>query len=700
MNDASVLPYRRLRVGSPGWLVFPSLAVMLTVGIPGLTAAQTGSECDDDDCAALEAAPLRAARLPIARKAVADDEAQPGSVEIAEPASFVSAVASVAPVGKIAIAPALAFNFWDPNSVPWASLSDYTSAGFANKFDALKVDMLPINVDVSVIDGNYRVGAAFQKNVDKRGWVSLRDLTANQFATKITQYKNANYRMIDQGSYTLQGQQRYSAIWVKNVENLANTNYHDVTAQQFSQLFDVYRAQGLMPIDMQVYPTANGMRYSAVWMKSNLGWKLLHGLTSAQFSTAFDAAKAADQRSIRVGSVQTSGGQRYWGIWVDNPNGRYWAEYRDMTANGFHNRWNLMRDLGYREIQFTKYATASGPRYAAVWRQNDDRPDWPLRVAVNELVEDELDAFDVPGMSVVIAHDGRFVYTRGFGHADIDDNVWMHSRSVHRLASVSKAVTGVLAELLFAKYPGLDLTDKIRDHVPQLPAFHDYTIEQQLQHRSCVAHYPTGFSTQETDHYATALDAVLEFMNQPLVCVPPAYLYSTAGFTVAASAFEAVVGEPIRDIFIDELNAPFKLGTLRPENLDVDVANRVTFYTTDNDEYAGDDTSWKIPGGGLESSAFDLVRLGRDVLNGTILNQTQRDELWKSGAGLGWSTTTASNGAKCVGKSGGQPGAKSYLRIYPDDGIVIAVLANRWGGGHSASALSEAIGELMLAELP
>ena len=49
-----------------------------------------------------------------------------------------------------------------------------------------------------------------------------------------------------------------------------------------------------------------------------------------------------------------------------------------------------------------------------------------------------------------------------------------------------------------------------------------------------------------------------------------------------------------------------------------------------------------------------------------------------------------------VGKAGGQPGAKAYLRIYPDDGIVISVLSNRQGGGHSASALSESIGELML----
>ena len=66
---------------------------------------------------------------------------------------------------------------------------------------------------------------------------------------------------------------------------------------------------------------------------------------------------------------------------------------------------------------------------------------------------------------------------------------------------------------------------------------------------------------------------------------------------------------------------------------------------------------------------------------------------------MGWDVGTADSGQRVVGKSGGQPGAKAYLRIYPDDGIVISVLSNRQGGGHSASALSREIGEQMLAEL-
>ena len=66
---------------------------------------------------------------------------------------------------------------------------------------------------------------------------------------------------------------------------------------------------------------------------------------------------------------------------------------------------------------------------------------------------------------------------------------------------------------------------------------------------------------------------------------------------------------------------------------------------------------------------------------------------------MGWDVGTADSGERVVGKAGGQPGANAYLRIYPDDGIVISVLSNRQRGGHSASRLSREIGELMLDEL-
>ncbi len=53
-----------------------------------------------------------------------------------------------------------------------------------------------------------------------------------------------------------------------------------------------------------------------------------------------------------------------------NTNGRGWGSYRDMSEPAYANRFREMRDLGYRVVDFERYTTANGIRYAGVWRQN------------------------------------------------------------------------------------------------------------------------------------------------------------------------------------------------------------------------------------------------------------------------------------------------------------------------------------------
>ena len=157
---------------------------------------------------------------------------------------------------------------------------------------------------------------------------------------------------------------------------------------------------------------------------------------SGQFSTTFSELRA-DFRPIDV----ERNGSEYAGIWHENTDGRDWRIRRDLTAGQWSNVWNRYLDLGFRLVDYEKYDTPQGVRYAGIWRQNDDRQDWEHRRAVDQLVSDHLVEHDVPGMAVAVIQDGEVRYQRGFGHADIDAGVWMDAR--HRLASVSKTVGGV-----------------------------------------------------------------------------------------------------------------------------------------------------------------------------------------------------------------------------------------------------------------
>ncbi len=617
-------------------------------------------------------------------------------------AAVATSLAALAVTSSAQATPVFPRATFDPAETSWLSLRDATSAQFASRFDDLKSSMMVLDLDVDKIGGAYRVGAVFRPNADGRGWVSLRNLTGSQFGDKWKEYRDKGFRLVDQEVYVVDGKDRFAGVWIENREHLPWASYRGATAAQFDAKFAEYRDGGFLPVDIDVYRTASGaLRYAAAWVKNadGLAWKLHRNRTSDQYASAFQTYADQGLRSIVVDSARTSQGQRYAGIWIENRSHRGWYAYRDMTATGFRNQWNRLADMGYRLDGYEKYDTASGARYAGVWRQNSDRPNWSLRSKVDGFVQKELDDFDVPGISVTASVNGKVVYRRGFGYQDKADGIWMHGGSVNRTASVSKAVAGVLALRMDAKHSEFSLADKVRTHLPWLPAKHDYTIAQAVMNRSCVKSYPAPMTSQNATQYDTAADSVKAFMNEDLGCTPGSYLYSTHAYEVPNAIYEKYEGKPINRIVLDELTNKFGLTTLRPETLAAGLPDRVQLYNTNNTEYAGDNMSNKTGGGGLVSTAPDLVSFANKILDGTILNAAQRTTLWSpiGSYAYGWDVGSGPAGERLVGKAGGQPGAKSYLRVYPDDGIVVAVLSNRWKGGHSASGLSKKIGEAMLA---
>ncbi|MGD2158819.1 MAG: serine hydrolase, partial [Anaerolineales bacterium] len=564
-------------------------------------------------------------------------------------------------------------------------------------FDEMsRKDYFVLDIEVDEVDGVERVGAVWQKNTDGRGWFEYRNLTDQEFHDKWTELKDDGYRPHDQECYSLDGRRLYAGAWIQNVEGLNWASYRNATDQEFSDLFDQYSSKNFMMIDIDACPIVDEMLYSAIWVENseNLDWQEWRDMTSEQFAAKFDELKE-DYWIIDIESYQWDGTQYYAGIWVENKSKRGWFEYRDMTSKGFSDKWLQLRDAGYRLYNYELYQTADGWRYAGVWRQNGIRPVWEFKDEVDTLMEGYANEFDLPGMAVAVAHHGQFVYLRGFGYADIDDEIIAHSRTLFRIASISKAVGGVLS-LRLSEQGLIDLTDDSSDEIAGLPAHHTHIISQTITNRSGIGDYDTY--TTPPGHFDTALDAAEELWDVALEYTPGmGYLYSTHAYTFLGAALEGAVGDPVETIYEDELRAPYNLNSLKPEDRTVAHPFRSTLYNTENEEVSADDLSWKRLGGGLESSAYDLVRFGEKVNNGTILNATSLNTLWTApdgfkNYGYGWDV-----GSDVVGKLGAQNGARAYLRIYPDDELVIAVLTNRKEGGHDPRIFCVEIADIILS---
>ncbi len=587
---------------------------------------------------------------------------------------------------------------FDPDETSWLSIRGMSSSDFGDYFDD-KVDegYMVTDLEVDVIDGDYQVGAVFTDNPDDRGWVSKRNLTSTQFSDLWNEMRDRGYRIHDQETYISNGRRLWAGVWIENREDLGWASQRGLTSDQFSAEFQ-RRKDGMMPVDFERYETRAGPRYAIVWVENrdNIAWRLWRDATSQSFSDKFDEYK----RDYRVIDVESSGGL-YTGIWHANTNDRAWLLRRDMNANQYANYWNRYRDLGFRVVDFEVYDTAGGVRYAAAWRQNDDRHDWVHRQEVTDLVQTHVDDNEVPGMAVAVIQDGEVLFQRGFGHADIDADVWMDSNHVNRLASVSKPIGSTIAMQMVDE--GLiDLDDEVQDYI-DLPDGHDYTIGELISLRGCIGHYVDDDDGSRGQNWTTAAAVVPHIVDEPLVsgCEFGDYNYSTDAWAVAAMLFEEIDGLAIEQVVENRITA-LGLPTLQPEELAETNHRRAAIYSWSdgaNVEVNRDDLSWKVLGGGMQSSVRDLAQFGWNLLDGQILDPDTFEEQTtppngSSNYAHGWSTGGSGSTFR-VAHSGAQRGARTYIRLMPEDDLVIVVLSNRRNGGHSPSGLAVDIGQIV-----
>ncbi|RSM72729.1 hypothetical protein DMB66_04955 [Actinoplanes sp. ATCC 53533] len=599
----------------------------------------------------------------------------------------------------VAAHPGVPSAVFDAPAVEWASVRDMTSAAFGATFDDMTAKgYLVVDLEVDVTAGDYRVGAVFQRNTDKRAWRSLRDLTEAEYAAAKAKATTDGLRPVDFETYELAGRRQYAAVWVRNVERLGSAMLHDLTDAQFSTAFEAQKAAGRMPLDVEQYRTPAGPRFAAVWVDNSekLAWQLLRGLTTVEFSTAF-AKYQADYRMLAVDSVATAAGQRYAGIWVANPSKRQWRERRDMTLGQWTNWWHRYADEGFRLISYDRYQTAAGTRYAGIWRQNSDRPTWSLRSKVETRVQKHVDDNKVPGLAVAIIQQGEYRYLRGFGDSDVANDVWLDSEHVLGLASVSKAVSGVLA-MRMAEQGTIAVTDLTSKHLTDIPEQHTHSLQQLASNLGCVQHYNEGSGFGGNTPYATSLASAKEFWADPLVCTVGAPHYSSHGYTILCAALEKAGGQNTADLIRTRLTTPYGLGTLRAKRLTDAGVRRSLIYDDDagNTQIPFVDESAKTCGGGMESTVRDLAWFGHRVATGKILSAGSLTAMWQpnpNNYSYGWSMNTES-GHRVVAKDGANTGARSYLRMYPDDDIVVAVMSNR--RGHDTTQLGRDLGAMIL----
>ncbi len=321
----------------------------------------------------------------------------------------------------------------------------------------------------------------------------------------------------------------------------------------------------------------------------------------------------------------------------------------------------------------------------------------------------------IPGISVAIGVNGSIVFSEAFGLANIESAVPATPLTRFRIASVSKSLTGTAAALL-AERGELDLEAPITKYLPDYPApGRSITARQLAVHMSGIRHYE-GDEVGSTRHYPTLQSALEIFATDDLFFEPGTQRsYTTYGYTVLGAVMEAATDRDFATLMRESIFEPLGMRHTTVDDQRRIIPNRSGFYAYDEKGAVVNakltDHSYKIPGGGILSTAEDLVRFGSALLEPGFLKRETLDLLFgKSRAsdgteyayGMGW-TVKYGNGHQFYGHGGNQPGGRSYLLIYPDSGLVLAILANMYNapiGRLDAQIIAEPFDRIARGVLP
>jgi serine beta-lactamase-like protein LACTB len=304
-------------------------------------------------------------------------------------------------------------------------------------------------------------------------------------------------------------------------------------------------------------------------------------------------------------------------------------------------------------------------------------------------IEEYIKNKKVPSISAGVLRDNKIIWLGSRGLIDLENLDSAKVNSLYRIASITKPITAVAIMQLYEK--GLiNIDEDVRKYVPSFPAKKwKLSIRQLLNHTSGVRNYKDG-EFHSKKFYSNSIEAIKVFAYDSLLFEPGTkYEYTSLGYSLLAAVIENVTNISFEEYLTTNIFIPTGMKYAQVDKQQKIIPNRVKGYEKGPDRNFENaplaDLSIKIAGGGIISTAEDLLLFAKAILNENLLKRSTMDLMFsrsklKSGRllsyGLGFDLLFLNDSLKIIAHSGGGTGFSSKFVIYPEQKIAAVHLIN------------------------
>ncbi|MEM6685974.1 MAG: serine hydrolase domain-containing protein, partial [Bacteroidota bacterium] len=331
----------------------------------------------------------------------------------------------------------------------------------------------------------------------------------------------------------------------------------------------------------------------------------------------------------------------------------------------------------------------------------------PLETKIDSLFT-EFNRADTPGYAIGVSKNGKTLYAKGFGAANLDYNIPITSKSAFSIASVSKQFTAACVALLILD-DKLSLETPAMEFIPALKKYSDtIRVKHLIYNTSGITDYPRlereSGKSWITFNYFDIDECIATSLAEDELQFTPGdrWDYCNVNFMLLTKIVEKISGQPFREFAKERLFMPLQMtNTLINDDITEIIPNRVTPYNYRTDENVEGYREYGVQlstkgdfiqhprnsphygGSGVVTTIEDLLKWSENMYSKTFGGQAFYDLMHKTikfkhdrdnqafGLYIG-----DYNGRKIVAWDGGDWGISSQLLRFPDEGVAITVLSN------------------------
>lgn len=292
------------------------------------------------------------------------------------------------------------------------------------------------------------------------------------------------------------------------------------------------------------------------------------------------------------------------------------------------------------------------------------------------------------GVSALVAQDGKVIYRKAFGKANLELDVNMTSENVFEVGSITKQFTSV-AILMLLEEGKLNLEDEITKFIPDYPTKGKViTVHHLLTHTSGIKSYTSiqGFGKVMTID-ESPLKFIDFFKNEPMDFDPgEKYKYNNSGYFLLGYIIEKVSGisypKFIQERIFDKINMNSSYYGSHTKL----IKNRASGYQKRGGFSNAQYISLTLPyaAGSIMSTVDDMLKWQTAITNDVFVKEVTIDKAFtnytlnngdKINYGYGWSLNELSD-VPTIEHGGAIPGYLSMGVFVPSKNVYVILFSN------------------------